>query len=62
MSEIEIRFVERMDPDPTRPSRVGIFIKVLQYRQWRTDILTLPELGYMQGWGEWKDVPTEKEE
>jgi len=39
-----------------------VWERVLQYRTWRTDIVAHPEIGYISGWGEWKDVETVTEE
>ena len=58
---MEVRYVERVDPDPTRPSRVGRMIKVLQCRVWEIEYVN-DFCSPLQGWSPWKDVPTVKED
>ena len=50
----KLRFVERNTNDPHAPRT----LKILQ--QWWTVTGTLPE--YQDQYGEWRDVPVEKEE
>ncbi len=53
----KLRFVERSQPD--HPGALtGRYVQVLQ--QWWTVTGTLPE--FQDQWGEWRDVPLEKEE
>lgn len=53
-----LRFVERGVPVPEHGENVYKTVRILQ--QWWTHTGTLPE--FQHEWGEWRDIPVEKEQ